>query len=247
MKVLMRRDKILGILGGMGPEATSDCYLKIVRNTRVRKEQDHIETVIVSNPKIPDRTSALQGLGESPVDQMIQGCRRLKAANVDFVIIPCVTAHSFLDMVQQQTDLPVLSILDAVTREIRKTAPEIRRVGLMATSGTIDAGIFQKRLALENIEVVVPDSEDQQVLMEAITTIKKSGRLGSGNTVLDQLQTIANRLIRRHTGAGAQAIVAGCTEIPLLLSQDHLPVPYFDSLTILARTAIRYAGLEPVR
>ena len=85
-------EKTIGILGGMGPEATLDCFAKIIKNTPAKKDQEHLRVIIDSNPKIPDRPAAIIGKGESPVPALIHGCRCLQLAGADFIIIPCVTA-----------------------------------------------------------------------------------------------------------------------------------------------------------
>ena len=143
--------KTIGILGGMGPEATVDCFDKIIKNTPATGDQDHPRVVIDSNPKVPDRTAAIIGDGESPVPVMVAGCRALQRAGADFIIIPCVSAHVFLADVQQQIELPILSIFDAVTETITREYPAIKIVGLLGTTGTVSGGLFQNRLAQEDI------------------------------------------------------------------------------------------------
>ena len=134
--------KTIGILGGMGPEATVDCFDKIIKNTPAAKDQDHLRVVIDSNPKVPDRTAAIIGGGESPVPVMVAGCRALQRAGADFIIIPCVSAHVFLADVRQQIELPVLSIFDAVAEAVTRDHPAIKVVGLLGTTGTVSGGLF---------------------------------------------------------------------------------------------------------
>ena len=111
-------EKIIGIVGGMGPEATLDLYGEIMRATPACKDQDHLRVIIDSNPKIPDRTPAITGCGASPVPAMAMSCRTVARAGADFVIIPCISAHFFLNELQQQIDIPVLSAFDAVSAHI---------------------------------------------------------------------------------------------------------------------------------
>ena len=107
------KKQVIGILGGMGPEATLDCFDKIIKHTPAQKDQDHLRVIIDSNPAVPDRTAAIIGDGQSPVPVMVEGCHALENAGADFIIIPCVSAHFFIDEIQQQTNLPILSIFDA--------------------------------------------------------------------------------------------------------------------------------------
>lgn len=236
------KEKTIGILGGMGPEATLDCFDKIIRNTPARTDQEHLRVVIDSNPKVPDRTAAITGKGESPVPILAAGCRALQQAGADFIIIPCVSAHFFLEEVRQQIKLPIMSIFDVVAETIIRDHPNIKTVGLMGTTGTITGGLFQKRLAADNIKTIVPPESQRIKVMAAIYDIKNSEPARSRAQITSDLIAAAEDLISN----GARGIIAGCTEIPLALKQDHLPVPYFDALSILARAAIIKAGLTPV-
>jgi aspartate racemase len=236
------KEKTIGILGGMGPEATVDCHARIIQNTPAKTDQQHLRVVIDSNPKVPDRTAAITGKGPSPVPVLVNGCRALQAAGADFIIIPCVSAHFYLAEIRRQVKLPILSIYDAVADTISSDHPDIRTVGLMGTSGTISGGLFQKRLAAANCKTIVPDDRQQAKVMAAIYDIKNSAAPRSRKQITLDLVAVALSLVSE----GAQGIIAGCTEIPLALAQQHLSVPYFDALTILARAAIIEAGRKPV-
>ncbi len=237
-------EKTIGILGGMGPEATLDCFDKIIKNTPAAKDQEHLRVIIDSNPKVPDRTAAIIGDGESPVPVMVAGCRALERAGADFIIIPCVSAHVFLADIQQLIELPILSIFDAVAETIARDYPEIKSVGLLGTTGTVSGGLFQKRLAQEEIKTLVPDDGMQSKIMAAIYDIKKAHASRTRSEITSDLIAAAESLISRKP-EGARGIIAGCTEIPLALRQEHLSIPYFDAVTILARAAILRAGIQP--
>ncbi len=238
-------NKTIGILGGMGPEATVNCFDKIIKNTPAAADQDHLRVVIDSNPKVPDRTAAITADGKSPVPVLVAGCRALERAGADFIIIPCVSAHVFLADVQQQIELPVLSIFDAVAEAIVRDYSEIKIVGLMGTTGTVSGGQFQERLMQNGIRTVVPDDKMQSTVMKAVYDIKNSGAERGRADIKADLVAVADSLIAQKP-EGAQGIIAGCTEIPLVLRQEHLSVSYFDAVTILARAAILKAGIEPV-
>ena len=237
--------KTIGILGGMGPEASVDCFAKIIKNTPATKDQDHIRIVIDSNPKVPDRTAAIIGNGESPVPVMAAGCHALQRAGADFIIIPCVSAHVFLADVQQQIELPVLSIFDAVAEAVSGDHPKIKMVGLLGTTGMVSGGLFQERLAQEDITTLVPDDAMQSKIMAAIYDIKNTKPSRTRSEITNDLVSAAESLILKKP-EGDQGIIAGCTEIPLVLKQKHLSVPYFDAVTILARAAIIQAGIRPI-
>jgi aspartate racemase len=238
-------DKVIGILGGMGPEATLDCFGKILKNTPAKNDSEHLRVIIDSNPGIPDRIAAILADGDSPIPALIAGCRGLEKAGADFIIIPCVTVHYFLPEVQAQTHLPILSILDAVADAIQLAKHRVGTVGLMATVATIETGMFQKRLAEDKIHTLVPDSAEQSKIVAAIKDIKNTRPSRTKSEITADLIAAAGSLIGKKP-QGAEAVIAGCTEIPLALGQEDLPVPYFDSLTILARSAIRFAGRNPI-
>jgi len=239
------KKKTIGILGGMGPEATLDCFAKIIKNTPAQRDQDHLRVVIDSNPAVPDRTAAIVGNGQSPVPVMVEGCHTLEKAGADFIIIPCVSAHFFIDELQQQANLPILSIFDAVAESIIRNYPKAKTVGLLGTTGTVKGGLFQKRLAQNRINTVVPQEAMQSTIMAAIYDIKNAAPTRTRSEITADLIAAADSLIAIQPD-GAQAIIAGCTEIPLALGQQHLSAPYFDSLTILVRAAILHAGVAPV-
>ena len=231
-------EKVIGVLGGMGPEATVSLFRRIVEVTRATCDQDHLRIIIDNNPKIPDRTPAILGRGESPVPMMVSTARNLEHAGADFIIIPCVSAHHFIGLLQEGISVPILSIIDAVIAELGRDAPTLDTVGLLATTGTITGGHFQRGLEDAGYVVKVPTPSDQEKLvMEAIYGERgiKAGFLTAENK--ERLMEASRRLVELE----AQGIIAGCTEVPLVLSQEDLSVPFFDPLLILAREAVKEA------
>lgn len=228
--------EVMGVLGGMGPEATIDFFGKIVRKTNAKKDCDHLRILIDNNPKVPDRTAAILYGGESPVKELVRSARALQRAGATFIAIPCVTVHHFHADLQARTKLPVLHIVDEAVKALRRRVPGATRVGLLATTGTIGAGLFHNALKRRRIAVLVPpDDAQEKLVMAAIYGIKASG---SGDEQRRMVRKAADELIAR----GAEAIIAGCTEIPLVLADGDLPVPVIDTLDALAAAAIRKAG-----
>ena len=131
----------------------------------------------------------------------------------------------------------IISAFDEVAVFITENHPEVKSVGLMGTTGTIKGGLFQKRLLESGITTLTPEQDDRKRLMSAIYSIKShkiSQVFGENNkTMVD----VAENLIKR----GAQGIIAGCTEIPLVLAPDDISVPLFDPLLLLAQAAVRHA------
>jgi aspartate racemase len=232
------KERIIGILGGMGPEATLYLFQKIVQNTQAARDQDHLRVLIDNNPKIPDRTPAILGEGETPLPAMIVTAKNLEKAGADFITIPCVSAHYFIDELRDAISIPVVSIIDEVAAEIQRRLPKIKRIGLVATTGTVHAGLFQDRLSEMGVGVLVPPRDIQEKLvMSAIYGDSgiKAGYISSENK--EKILNSFSEMIER----GAEGIIGGCTEVPLVVHQNDTETPFFDSLDILAIAAIRIA------
>ncbi len=231
-------EKIIGILGGMGPEATIDLFAKIVKGTKVKKDQNHLRVLIDNNPKIPDRTLAILGKGPSPLPQLIQSAKLLEKAGADFIIIPCVTAHFYYEPLQRKVKIPILHIVRETVHHIEKRLKGMRKIGLIATTGTIQTGLFQEALSSIGINTLLLDPFVQKNwVMEAIYGEKGIKAVGPSELSRYLIVEASQKLIRK----GAQAILAGCTEIPLVLKEGDLPVPVIDPIAILAQSAIAKA------
>ena len=232
----------MGVLGGMGPEATLAFYARLIAATPAAKDQDHLQVILNSNPRIPDRTAAVLGEGPSPVPAMIESLGALARAGASFVVIPCVSAHIFIDELWRASPLPVISILDVVAEAIAAHPAGLRRVALLATSGTLRAGVFERRLKASGVDVLRPDEADQRIVSASIYGVKAGATTAQRRTIAADLQGVTDRLIARS----AQGVVLGCTEIPLVFPAASAGVPVFDSLKLLAEAAVAAAGLPPV-
>ena len=166
------KEKIIGILGGMGPEATRDLFTNIIQFTPAKKDQDHLHIIIDNNPKIPDRTAAIVANGENPVPLMVKSGLKLAQSGVDFIVIPCISAHYFIEELRSQLNVPILSVLEEVVKAIKKSG-SINTIGLLATDGTIEGGHFKEKLAEYGLKTLVPNKGYQQYVMKAIYTIKE--------------------------------------------------------------------------
>lgn len=232
--------KTIGILGGMGPEATAHMFELIIKNTKAEKDQDHIPVIIYSNPKIPPRTDAIFNKGPSPTQSLIEGAELLEKAGADFIIMPCITAHYFFHEVAAHVSIPFLNLLEESLLWIKRNIPEIKTAGLISSTGTLESRLFHNTLSNEGIEVINPNKNEQQKVMKAIfgeKGIKAGYTSGAPKEIIIQ---IAHSLIQR----GAEAIIAGCTEVPLVLTSKDIPVPLIEPMSIIARVSIKKAGYE---
>jgi len=217
-------DKILGILGGMGPEATAFYYTQLIKRTHVKRDQDHFHVIIEANAKTPDRTQAILKGKESPLPHLIESIHRLNAMKVEQAFITCITSHYFFESLKQEAKFELLNAIDILHE--RLIADGITKVGILATSGTLKTGLFKNRFT--EIELIQPDDDIQEKLvMDAIynpETGIKSGHV-SGRPI-DELREAANILIAQ----GAQALIGGCTEISMVFGPDDFSVPFYDPM-----------------
>jgi aspartate racemase len=225
----------------MGPEATAHFYELIVKQTKAETDQNHIKALIYSNPEIPPRTDAILKKGPSPAPLLVEGFQRLKDSGADFVVMPCVTAHYFFPEIQNQVDIPLISLLDESVKWAQAEVPELKKAGLVASTGTLETRLFHNVFGNAGIEVIHPEGDEQNQVMEAIFGPKGIKAGSTSGFPKDTLVSIARVLIAR----GADAIIAGCTEVPLVLKDQDIPVPLIDPLRIAARACIIEAGYEP--
>ncbi|GEN78761.1 cysteate racemase [Actinotalea fermentans] len=228
----------VGVIGGVGPQATAYFLDMVVRLTQADRDQDHLDMVVLNHASIPDRTAFILGRStEDPGPVMADDARRLAAFGVDFLVLPCNTAHHFTQEIEAAVAVPLVNIVDETVAEVRRRVPGVGAVGLLATSGTVRAGVYQRAIEAAGARTVLPDDEGQASLMRIIYEQVKAGR----PVDLEEFRT----LVERVRAQGAEAVVLGCTELSVvaadfdLLAQDRSLV---DSLDVLARRTIERAG-----
>jgi aspartate racemase len=233
-------EKTIGILGGMGPEATADLFYRIVKATPVEKDQDHPRAIVYSNSKVPDRTPAITGDGESPLPEMLMAAKSLEGAGAEFLIIPCNTAHYFVEELRREIGIPVLHMIEMTAGHVTREHPSARKVGLIATDGTLKSGIYERFFEEAGMEVLLPTPELQGRTMDAIYRHIKRGDLETG-------KMISLEVAQDFIGRGAELVICGCTEISLVLKYGDIQVPVVDPLQVLAETAVKVGRgeLEP--
>ncbi|WP_258084407.1 cysteate racemase [Thermococcus thermotolerans] len=228
-------ERTIGILGGMGPLATAELFRRIVEKTPAKRDQDHPRIIIYNDPKIPDRTAFILGNGEDPRPALIKGAKKLESWGADFIIMPCNTAHFFADDIQRAIGIPLVSMVEATAERIAEMG--LRKVGLLATDGTVKGLVYHRPLLRRGIGIAVPDGKDQELVMKAIYDGVKAGKLELGRGLLLE---VAERLQPRVDG-----IIAGCTEVSVALRPGDLKVPLIDPLDVIAEKAVKLAlGLE---
>jgi len=234
------REKTIGILGGMGPEATLLMFAKILEHTPASKDQEHLRVIIDNNPKIPERLPAILGVGENPIPLMVESGLSLIRAGADFIVIPCISAHFFLQDLRKQLNIPILSIIDKTAEKVGNHHQRLQTVGLLAAEGAIRGGLFREEFLKKGIKTLVPEGDDLKQLMSVIFRIKDTKEGFDRQVIRKEVMAISKQLIQK----GAEGIIVGCTEISVITNSKDLPIPFFDALTILARAAIEEAGVK---
>jgi aspartate racemase len=227
-------EKIVGILGGMGPEATVDLFAKIVAATPASADQEHLHIIIDNNAKIPSRQANLLRTGEDPTPLLQATARNLERAGADFIVMPCNTAHLFFDRIVEAVHIPVLHIADEAVEEVLRRFPRIRTVGVLASTATARLRLYHDKLEARGLRAISPVEDDQKILQSVIFSVKAGDK---GPAVREKTRAVAERL----SAQGAQALLTACTELPLVLQEGDLDVPVVDPTQALATAAVRFA------
>lgn len=223
--------KRLGILGGMGPAASAEFVARLVAQTPATCDQEHIPFVLWNNPQIPDRSTSLRNEDDRPLPFLLDGIKILKAARCDLIVIPCNTAHFWYDdMVKLK--VPIVHIVDSVAdalRDVNVTGT----IGVMGTQATVELGLYQYKLNKAGWTCIVPTKEEMDSLVQPAINLIKSGDM---SRAYDMFMVVIDSLIVR----GAQAVVLGCTEIPLAVNQNRRDgIPLINSIDSLVKVAIK--------
>lgn len=229
--------RVLGVLGGMGPLATADFFAKLVALTPACRDQDHLPVVIVSDPRIPDRTTALERGDRAVVlDAMLAGVARLQSSGAQAVVIPCNTAHAWAPLLRQRMTLPLLAITDAAISLLSERIGPGDKVLVLGTRGTLRFDLYGDPLRRAGF---VPARLNPRLNAEVAAVIDavKAGHVGPAQV---RFATLLDRIMAADTPP--DAILLACTELPvaaggLIDTRSDL----IDATAALARACIRWA------
>lgn len=228
---------LLGILGGLGPMSTVYFCELLNSHTAAACDGDHIDMFISSRATTPDRTAFI--LGESdrdPLPIMTQDAKRLEAAGVDLIVIPCNTAHYFYDGLSLSCRVPILNIIRETVLHLKKTG--VKTFGLLATEGTVQSGAYHRVCAEQDIACLTPTKEEQAIITSIIYDSVKQNR----PVDRDAFMRVADALMKR----GCERLVLGCTELSLLKKQGLCDERFIDSLDVLAYRTILACKKTPI-
>ena len=224
---------VLGVLGGMGPMATAYFYQRLVHATPATSDQAHIPVVIWGDGRVPDRTQYLLGRGPSPLPAMTRAVHGLRAAGVDAIAVPCNTAHAFVSELEAACGVRFIDMIRATTYAVTIEHPGAVRIGVLGTRGTRIARLYESAAAERGLVAFHLEQDLQSSLVdEAIRIVKWGGRTN-----------LAERLLERATvamkEAGADVVIAACTELPLVMSSASKVLPVIDSVQSLAHACVQ--------
>ena len=229
----------LGVLGGMGPQATNTFYQYIIDRTDASCDQEHVNALILSDSGMPDRTAAILGNDEAKTavfSRLLSDAKLLEAAGCTAIAVPCNTSHYFLDEVQQNISIPIIHMIRETAKAL--AAQGLKRPGILATDGTIQTGLYQREFAAFGIEAVIPSPGAQDLVMSLIYDDIKAGRDG------DPQKFAA--IHRDLQSQGCDCGVLACTELSVFATAHHLPPFYTDAMAVLAERSVE-ACHRPLR
>lgn len=227
-------DKVVGIIGGMGPDATVDFMSRVLRATPATTDQEHVRMLVENNPRIPSRQLAMRGEGEDPGPTIAAIAARLEAAGADFLVMPCNLAHAWQGDIEAATGIPFVSIVAASVQSALDRSDDDGAVGLMTTPGCFTAGLYQQALRAAGRSVTTQTQDELAATMSLVEQIKagdQSDEVGSA------LRALANKLVDR----GAKVLIAACTEFPLVLDESMFDVAFVSSTDVLAKKTVAIA------
>lgn len=228
-------NKVLGVLGGMGPLATQLFYRQIIERTEASCDQDHVDMILFNHASMPDRTTAiLTGHTEELFAALAEDAKRLEKTGATAIAIPCNTSHYFADRLQGEVSIPIINMIRETAKHIAKLEKPVKCVGILATDGTINSGLYQKACEEQGIKPIVPSPKNQALVMKIIYEGIKGGKPIDYNDFI----TIEGEL----SANGCQAAILACTELSCFKEIYRLPDYYIDAMEVLADRSIEACG-----
>jgi aspartate racemase len=228
-----KSEKVVGVIGGMGPEATVDFMRRLVAATPAQGDADHLHVLVDNNPKIPSRIAALiEKTGEDPTPVLCAMAKGLQAQGADFLVMPCNTAHYYLPAIAGSVTIPMLDM--AALSIAQLAAAGARRAGLLASPAVRLVGLYKARLEQAGLEPIFPNPQDEGTLLGIIKAVK-AGKL------TDQHRQDYAKVAQNLLKAGTDALLIACTEFSVIGPPDGVGRPVVDALDVLVQATIETA------
>lgn len=231
LKFKKEKQKIIGVVGGLGPETTASFFTKMIETNRKKNKIGNPSIIVFNLPVTRQVENDLVVKGEnimSILPFLIDGVKKLEMAKVDFIVIPCNTVHVFIDDLRKISSVPIISIIEETSKQIVKKG--FKKVGLLSTKQTIKSQLFNKELN-KKIELICPSVDDQEKISKII------GNLLTNNIKQSDRNVLIN-IIEKFKDLGVEAVILGCTDLPLLIQDRDSKLPLINTLDILAEAAI---------
>lgn len=232
--------KSLGVIGGMGPKATSVFFDKVIEHTAAERDQEHINMIILNHTSLPDRTSViLSGRGELFLEAIAKDLKLLELAGVSNIAIPCNTSHYFYDEMQQMTSVPIINMVDETLKVIHAKYGDNSKIGILATTGTINSGVYKKVCESYNMKLHEPNEATQELVMDIIYNQVKS------NLEVDPavLEGIINDLVYNE---GCNCVIIACTELSCIPISKQVMEVSIDAMQVLVNRSIVRSGKQTI-
>lgn len=243
----MTKRPLIGILGGMGTAAGlyfQHLFFQICSENGLSGDQDYPEWLYLNASQAPDRSAAIHQKGPSPVPYLVRCLKRMQAAGVEAVVVPCNTAHAFYEEIIAQVEIPWIHLLNETANEVRHW--DIEQIGIISTTGTLTSGLYQRALAAEGIEAIepAPDSELQSKIMSAIYD-PEFGVKFTGTGTSEKARLLLQEIIIE---LNTDAIILGCTELSVAAAGLNLGIRLFDPMRIAAQALFEsWQGVHPLK
>ncbi len=228
--------KNLGVIGGMGPKATSVFFEKVIENTDANKDQDHINMIILNHATLPDRTTAIfENTGEAFLEHIKEDIKLLEMAGVANIAIPCNTAHYFYDDIKNMTDINIINMIEETAKDLYRKYGEKSKVGILGTKGTISSGIYEKACNKYNIKLLVPSESVQDQTMKIIYDNVKGGLTEDAS----KLESLVMDFIEKEN---CKCVIIACTELSSINLSAEVKKYCIDAMEILVNRSIELSG-----
>lgn len=247
-------ENVLGIMGGMGPQATQLFYKMLVDNTEAECDQEHINVLIMGHATMPDRTAAILSGDEEEIHRrLLEDLKFLESYGCRAIAIPCNTSHYFIEKLNHEISIPIINMVEesaakaaAAARErmiaslsqadLFETGFPYEQIGILATDGTIKMGLYQTALSHAGADWYVPDEEIQKLVMYEIYERIKKG--------LPADMQVWHKIEAAMKAAGCTQVILACTELSVICEEESLSDYYIDAMKVLAERCIEFMGKQ---
>ena len=225
----------LGIIGGMGPEATQLMYKSIIETTDAKCDQEHLDMVIINHASMPDRTAAIKSGDTTEIVRLLKrDAKLLESCGAGVLAVPCNTSHAFIEDIRGSVGVTVLDMIEETAAYIKRCRPDMKKVGILATDGTVGQGLYHRALEKQGLEPYEPDEAAQKTVMKIIYDQIKTGEKGS----IEDFSLVDTHLKKN----GCDGAILACTELSVFRANHELNSFYVDAMQVLVEKCIKLCG-----